>query len=176
MRAVLNILTILSLLVCTVMAGLWVRSYRTVDYLARDTAYARMEVGPYRGAFVVMSWYLGSAVREGETRWERKNMSMADADGLLGGVSTSQSEHHVKAVGFHFIHEPAKPAKPASGWLLPSMPEYRVAAIPFWALVVGSAILPLVRIRVVGRWVRPRRTAAAEGNIVHEGTRIGHEV
>ncbi len=162
-RAVWNIVCWVSLLLCTVAGGLWVRSYRTLSYMTRETPYAKVAVGAYRGGIVSLSIDHPAAVGAVSTSWKRSSMSMADADGLLGGFTSVKNEHHVSTLGFHFIDQPA--VEPLFVFM-PSTPAYRVAAVPFWFLVTITALLPLARDEGAAAVSEEERVAGCAGRRV----------
>ena len=136
MRRLLNVLTVMSLLLCVAAAALWAWSYDT------------WMVGVSRGRVVVL--VVGGPPPDGEEyvrNYLRLERTAADAwDGLRAAVTSSHG-----AAGFEY-HRGAT-LNPGSSF------PFTVAMVPLWPLVPLTLALPAARL-----WLsRRRRKRALKG-------------
>jgi hypothetical protein len=143
LRILLNALTVLSLVLAVLVAGLWVRSYSHRYQLERSafpksTAYVNSDYGAIESA--VMIWIPRAAARDaswGLYQGEARERSSYD---------TSHPYSHSFA-GFRVGHRTSSNA------------EIFGVQLPHWALLLTSLSLPAARLRVL----RIRRGASSRG-------------
>lgn len=155
-RRLLNLLTLLSLLLCAAAVGLWVRGYRVVDVAV--VAAGRADTR----ATVVDEWKLMSGKGVLALIWQRDTSPPAPPFGEAGprfSHSTLAPQAFAVAratfwqrLGFNRTdHAALDPAYPA--WSRRS----RAVRVPYWSLVLASGALPAWRLP---RLWRTRRTVA----------------
>ena len=127
-RRLLNLLTVLSLLLCVAAVALWVRSH----FVADTYSTARTIVGSLSGGVVAMRGY-GTALAADPH--ERGYRSLSPEDAALGlAMATSSGTRRSWAVGgFGY----AQTAAPAGGT--------RTVMVPYWALALLTAWAPMRR-------------------------------
>jgi hypothetical protein len=144
-RRLLNFLTGLSLLLCVVVAGLWVRSYYVTDIacgefgnisLAASTAVDGVP-SPGRALLEVST---GDGEEAFRFRHSASDVHDAPTVCLARGVGTM---HVAKGFGYGSGSQPATLFQPAVEW--------RAAVVPLWAVVLTLAVPPSLRLAAWGR-------------------------
>jgi hypothetical protein len=159
-RRTINLLTLMSLTLCVASAALWVRSYLKNDVLTWHAS---------RGTFRV-SWMTGSLVLFGDNVHHREPRFDAWSGYAWPSINYGQPSEptysFLNALGFSYVTGDFVPwdpltflsRTPGSAYLTGTVLRQRVVAVPFYAIVFSTGILPLIRARgVVQRMVRQRR-------------------
>jgi hypothetical protein len=126
-RIILNALTVLSLLLCVGMAGLWVRSYWVVDLVERCNGSTRS--GQWLTS-VYGALYFGAMHESGGVRGY-----FLHGDGIsYGAYGNAHRPPDRHFLGFYLWREKK------------TSPDYRFGfGVPYWFLVVSAAAMPGIR-------------------------------
>ena len=187
-RRLLNLLTLLSMMLCVAACVLWVRSYRGGESLERVDPARRIVFTSYRGALSAcrsdgtfaagVPFPAGTGVPPADA-WQRwaywggfGSRRRADADGfaycpLLGGQSWWSE------LGFGAGDRECKPTRNAISlhdWLSPTWGgRQRWLTLPYWSLAAALLVAPLVR---TAGFLRRRRHHLVRGRC----TRCGYDL
>jgi hypothetical protein len=138
-RRPLNLLTVLSLLLCVGAGVLWFRSARRVDTL-------KVDLGKHCAGFMSaagdVSFFFNSR-RPGDPWWETRPI----ASSPYGGIGMAVTLQHY-ALGFGFQH------------VVRGKEVYRNVACPHWLLLFALLAPPVVRVRRTLRLRKLRRSGA----------------